>query len=48
MPEFVVTTSATDRVQYFYFNTPIHFGTGLYVDITLGGGTVAYVIYYTK
>jgi uncharacterized protein YraI len=47
MPAFVVTTSATDRVQYFYFSKPVHFNTGVYVDITLGAGAVGYVIYYT-
>jgi len=44
MPDWVVTTSASNRYQTISFNPPIHFNTGLTVDITTTG-TVSYMTY---
>lgn len=47
-PTTVVTASATDRSRCFMFNTPVRANTGIYVDITIGGGSVGYVVYYGR
>ena len=41
-----VPTSATDRYRWIPFNPPVGFNTGVSVNITLGGGTVGYMLYY--
>ncbi len=46
IPTTVITTSATDRVQYIFPPRPIEVSNGIYVDITLGGGSCGYVVYY--
>ena len=46
MPNVVVTTSATDRVQSFSFDPPVPFHTGLSVDITCAG-TISYMTYHS-
>lgn len=45
IPTLVVTTSATDRAQFFAPPFPISCTTGIYVDITCAGA-VKYVVYY--
>lgn len=46
MPAMVITTSATDRVQYIGFDAKeVPFFNGVYVSITCAG-TVGYVVYY--
>jgi hypothetical protein len=46
LPEFVVTTSSTDRIQAIKPpGGPALFYTGLYVDITCSG-TAKYVVYF--
>lgn len=47
LPSWVVTTSSTDRTQSVGFYPPVHFGIGLYVDITCAG-TCNYVVYYSR
>ena len=48
IPTCVITTSATDRVQYIGFDSSeVPFINGVYVDITTAG-TCAYVIYYRQ
>jgi hypothetical protein len=45
IPTTTVTTSAIDRVQAFKPpGGPVHFITGLYIDVTCSG-TVKYVVY---
>ena len=48
IPQSIITTAATKRVVKFYFDPPIHFSKGCYVDIDPGLGTVGYVIYYSE
>ena len=45
---WTVTTSATDRTQALSFDAhEVPYGTGLYVDITVGGGgTCTYDVYF--
>jgi hypothetical protein len=38
--------SATPRVQTLSFDPAVAFNNGVYVDLTLGGGSVAYMVYY--
>jgi len=45
IPDWVVTTSSTDRAQYLQLPGAVQFGTGCFVDITTAG-TVAFVVYY--
>lgn len=43
----VVTTSSSNREQWFGFDPPLPFNTGIYVDITVGGGgSVTYDVFY--
>ena len=46
--DWVVTTSATDRTQALSFDDKeVPYGTGIYVDITVGGGgTCTYDVYF--
>jgi hypothetical protein len=45
---WTVTTSATDRTQALSFDdNEVPYGTGIYVDITVGGGgTCTYDVYF--
>lgn len=45
VPDWPVTTSATDRIQYLPINPPVTFQDGVYVDIT-SAGTFKYVVLY--
>lgn len=45
VPTFVATTGASDRTKSFFVYPAIEYTKGVYVDITLGGGTVGYEIY---
>jgi hypothetical protein len=44
-PDWVVTTSSSNRMSVISFDPPLVMGTGITVDITTGG-TVNYVVYY--
>jgi len=46
--DWTVTTSATDRTQALSFDDKeVPYGTGIYVDITVGdGGTCTYDVYF--
>lgn len=44
VPDMVL--AATPRVQTLSLDPALAFSTGAYVDITLGGGTIAYMVYY--
>lgn len=44
-PTFVVTSSATDRVQYFPF-PGVRFKNGVYASVTLGAGSCSFMAYY--
>jgi len=44
-PDWIATTSSTNRMSYISFDPPIPFSTGCYVDITTSGA-VSYVVYY--
>jgi hypothetical protein len=46
--DWIVTTSATDRVQALSFDDQeCPYGTGIYIDITVGGGgTCTYDVYF--
>lgn len=47
IPTWTVTTSATDRIQAIGFNMgDVKYSKGIYVDITIGGGSVTYMVYY--
>jgi len=46
VPQFIVTTSANSRAAAVSFDPPVEVSTGIFVDITLGAGTVSYVVYY--
>ena len=46
-PDWVVTTSATDRAKTYSPPYPVLYNTGISVDITVGGGgTCSYQILY--
>jgi len=46
-PDWVVTTSGTDRAQTLSFIPPVYCANGVYIDVTVGGGgSVSYVVYY--
>jgi hypothetical protein len=45
IPSWVVTTSASNRVQTLSMNPPVPASNGIYVD-TSTSGTVAYMLYY--
>lgn len=45
VPQFLVTSSATDRVQALSFSPPVRFYKGLYVTIT-SSGTDSYMVYW--
>jgi len=44
-PDWVVTTSASNRAQVLGFDPPVAFNNGVYVSVTTGG-TVSYAVYY--
>lgn len=44
VPDLVLT--ATPRVQTLSLDPSVAFSNGVYVDITLSAGTVAYMVYY--
>ena len=44
VPDLVL--AATPRVQTLSLDPAVAFSNGVYVDLTLGGGTVAYMVYY--
>jgi len=46
-PDWVVTTSSTDRAKTYSPPHPVQYNTGISVDITVGGGgTCSYQILY--
>jgi hypothetical protein len=47
MPTTVMPTSATQRSVGFYFNPPVQYNTGIYVDIT-SSGTCSFVVYTVR
>ena len=46
-PQLVITSSATDRIQGIWFDHPVEFFDGLYVDITCAGAA-KYVAYFRE
>ncbi len=46
IPTTVFTTGAADRKQYLFPPRPIEVENGIYVDITIGGGSCGYTVYY--
>jgi len=44
-PDWIATTSATNRMSAISFDPPLIMTNGIYVDITTAG-TVSYVVYY--
>jgi hypothetical protein len=47
IPTWVVTTSSTDRTQYYGFYPPVRYETGCFVNVS-GSGTMAYVVYFSR
>ena len=48
-PDWIATTSATNRMSVISFDPPLQMKTGISVDITVGGGgSAAYVVYYRE
>jgi hypothetical protein len=48
IPTTVVTSSATDRVQRIPISPGVRYYNGIYVDITLGAGSVGYTVYFSS
>lgn len=49
IPETVITTSSTDRIQAIgYGPTDVYYYTGIYVDITCSGTVTYMVVYHPK
>jgi len=46
LPEFTAPTGSEDRHRLIWFDDPISFDVGLSIDITLGAGTVGYMVFY--
>ncbi|MCP4488986.1 MAG: hypothetical protein GY820_16990 [Gammaproteobacteria bacterium] len=46
IPTTVITTSDTNRAQGIFLPFEVEYKNGIYVDVTLGAGTVGYVVYY--
>jgi len=48
-PDWIATTSSTNRMSVISFDPPLRMVNGISVDITIGGvGTAAYVVYYRE
>jgi hypothetical protein len=47
-PDMVCTTSSSNRMCVLGFSPPVPYSTGVYVDVTLAAGAVAYTVYYRK
>jgi hypothetical protein len=47
IPTWVVTTSATDRIQSYGIWPPVKFDNGIYLELTCAG-TVSAMVYYEK
>uniref|UniRef100_A0A6M3LP37 Uncharacterized protein n=1 Tax=viral metagenome TaxID=1070528 RepID=A0A6M3LP37_9ZZZZ len=45
IPQWVVTTSSSNRAQSYSIEPPIKFSNGIYVAVTTSG-TVTYMVYY--
>jgi hypothetical protein len=43
-----VVVASSSTTQVFGFDPGVQYNNGIYVDVTLAAGTVAYTIYYTK
>ena len=44
-PDWIVPTSASNRMSVLSFDPPLNMDTGIYVDVTTSG-TVSYTVYY--
>ena len=47
IPDWIVTTSATDRAQSYSISPPVRYGQGIYVDITTDGAC-SYMVYFNN
>jgi len=45
IPQWIVTTSSSNRAQSYSIDPPIKFSNGIYVVVTTSG-TVTYMVYY--
>ena len=47
-PDWIATTSSTNRMSVISFDPPLRMVNGISVDITLGAGSASYVVYYRE